>query len=58
MEKYEKCEKMKKCMNQCENRALNLIISANEFSGDSGASEKHFFFVNFWSTFFEFLTGS
>ena len=33
---------MKKCINQCENRDMNFKNSANEFSGDSGASEKHF----------------
>ena len=48
---------MKKCINQCENRAMNLIISANEFSGDSGASEKHFIFT-ILTNFFNFLTGS
>ena len=45
---------MKKCINQCENRAMNLVISADEFSGDSGASEKHFFlfiFDYFFSNF-------
>ena len=36
--------KMQKCINQCENRAMNLILGANKFSGDSGASEKHFIF--------------
>ena len=38
---------MKKYINQCENRALNLNISANDFKYDSGASEKHFIFLIF-----------
>ena len=42
---------MKKCINQCENRALNLIISANDFKYDSGASEKHFSFLIFGQLF-------
>ena len=48
MEKY---EKMKICINQCENRALDLILSAYEFPGDSGASEKHFIFLMFGQLF-------
>ena len=36
---------MKKCINQCENRALELIFGSYEFKCDSGASEKHFIFV-------------
>ena len=42
---------MKKCLNQCENRAMNLITSAYEFSSDSGASEKHFIFLMFGQLF-------
>ena len=45
---------MKKCINQCENRALNLILSAYEFPSDSGASEKHFIFLNFGQLFWIF----
>ena len=33
---------------------MNLIISADEFSGDSGASEKHFIFLNFDQLFWFF----
>jgi hypothetical protein len=55
MEKNKKCGKCKKCIFQRENRALNLILSATEFSSDSEASEKHFIcliwgrrFLCFW----------
>ena len=48
---------MKQSINQCENRALNLIFGSNEFKYDSGASEKHFIFLNV-SQLFYFFTGS
>ena len=49
---------MEKCINRYENRALELIFVSYEFSGDSGASEKHFIFTDFLVNFSDFLTGS
>ena len=46
--------KNEKCINRCENRALNLIISANDFKYDSGASEKHFISLIFGRLFIFF----
>ena len=45
---------MKKCINRCENGAMNLILGRNDFKFDSGASEKHFIFFYFWSAFLNF----
>ena len=58
MEKNKKILKIKKCINECENRAMNFIFGSYEFKYDSGASEKHFIFLKKIVNLFEFLTGS
>ena len=52
-----KVMKNKKCINRCENRALNLIITANELSNEFGASEKHLILL-FLVNVFDFLARS
>ena len=42
-----------KCINRCENRAMNFIFGANDFKNDSGASEKDFIFLKIVN-FFDF----